>query len=187
MLKDWLTGQRVERTWVPLSQMPDALVAAVLASEDSAFCDHFGVDVEQTQKSVKRAFKRDKPVKATSTITQQTAKNLYLWHGRSWLRKGLELPLSLWLELLWSKERILEVYLNIVELGDGIYGVDAAARHYFGVPTRGLSSWQSALIATALPDPIHRNASRPSGYHAQLAGNIASRLQNNGPDTSCLR
>ena len=187
MLLGYATGQHVQRHWVPISQLPYPLISAVLTSEDSAFCSHYGVDIDQMERSVKKAAVRDKPVKATSTITQQTVKNLFFWQGRSWVRKVLEMPLSLWLELIWSKERILEVYLNIAQWGDDIYGVEAAARTHFGVSGRALSAYQSALLATSLPNPIQRNAGHPGPGQNMLASQLLGRMGKTAADMSCLR
>lgn len=187
MLYDWVTGNKVTRHWIPLSQMPPVLVAAVVTAEDSAFCSHMGVDFRQLKKSVRQAHDRDKPVRATSTITQQTAKNLFLWHGRSWVRKFLEFPLAMWLEVIWSKKRIAEVYLNVAQWGNGVYGVEAAARAHFGVPARALSVQQAALLTTSLPNPIARNAGRPGPRQKVLAANLMGRLGKKQADLSCLR
>ncbi|NBX03192.1 MAG: monofunctional biosynthetic peptidoglycan transglycosylase [Alphaproteobacteria bacterium] len=187
MLWDLVTGKNVQRHWVPLSQLPPVFVQSVLTSEDSAFCDHFGMDFTQIAKSIRKAQKTDKPVKATSTITQQTVKNLFFWNGRSWVRKVLEAPVTLWLELVWSKERILETYLNIAQWGDGVYGVEAAARVHFGVAARSLSPYQSALLATSLPNPIARNAGRPGPAQKELTAALLFRTQKGGADLSCIR
>jgi monofunctional biosynthetic peptidoglycan transglycosylase len=187
MLYDWITGQKVQRHWIPLSQMPPVLVHSVISAEDSAFCSHHGVDFRQLQRSVKRAQDKDAQVRATSTITQQTVKNLFFWQGRSWVRKVLEIPLALWLELVWSKERILEVYLNIAQWGDGIYGVEAASRRHFGVSARGLSAYQAALLTTSLPNPIVRTAGNPGPGQKALTASLLARAAKNGSDMSCLR
>jgi monofunctional glycosyltransferase len=187
MLVGWLSGQKVEREWVPLNQMSPHLINAVLTAEDSAFCEHFGFDIEQLGKSIEKAKKRGKPVRATSTISQQTAKNLFLWHGRSWLRKALETPLTLWIEAIWPKKRILEVYLNIAQWGNGIYGAQAAAQAYFGVSAAKLTGSEAALLATALPSPTRRAANRPNASHALRAQQVWFRVKNQAPDTSCLK
>ena len=187
MMAGWLTGKHVERHWIPLSQMPYSFVSAVLTSEDSAFCSHWGLDVSQMQRSLKRASANDKPVRATSTITQQTVKNLFFWPGRSWVRKILEIPLSFWLEVVWSKERILETYLNIAQWGDGVFGVEAAARRHFGISTRALSPYQSALLATSLPNPVQRNAGNPGAGQKALTAQLLGRMSKASADASCLR
>lgn len=186
MLAGWITGEKVERNWVPLDKIAPSLKAAVIASEDSAFCDHYGFDFRQIEKSIEKAQNHNQPVRATSTITQQVAKNLFLWHGRSWIRKALEVPLTFWLELVWSKKRVLEVYLNIAEWGDGVYGAEAAARAHFYTSAQNLSFWQSSLLATSLPNPIDRSASRPGTTQSILAAQLLVRAQRHGPDLSCI-
>lgn len=186
MLADWATFQHVERRWVPLKNISPQLVSAVLVSEDSAFCDHFGFDFKQMGKSIAAVQAGNAP-RGASTITMQTAKNLFLWNGRSYLRKILEAPLTLWIELFWPKQRILEVYLNIAQWGDGIYGADAASRHYFGIPPAYLSTWQSALLAAALPDPEHRRTGNPGPGQKEIATQIARRMSAGAADLSCLR
>lgn len=186
MLLGWLTFSKVEREWVPIERISPVLIAAVVASEDDAFCSHWGVDFRQLTKSIRHAKTNDKPVRATSTITQQLAKNLFLWHGRSWLRKFLEIPLTFWLELTWSKKDILETYLNIAEWGEGVYGAEAAAQFHFGTSANALSYMQAALLATSLPNPTQRRAARPGPAQANLAAQLVARLQHNGPDMVCV-
>lgn len=187
MLYDIVRFRLPERDWVPLSAMSPALVSAVVTSEDAAFCDHWGIDFRQMGKSIERAEASNKPVKATSTISQQLAKNLFLWQGRSWTRKILELPLTFWLELTWSKRRILETYLNIVEWDEGVYGAQSAALHYFGVPASKISYGQAALLATTLPNPGNRNAARPGPAQLGMALQLGGRMAHGGPDLSCVR
>jgi monofunctional biosynthetic peptidoglycan transglycosylase len=187
MLADWLTLQHVERTWAPLGRISPQLKAAVIVAEDSAFCEHHGFDFTQMSKSLEAAYEYDRPIRGASTITMQTAKNLFLWNGRSWLRKLLEAPLTLWLELMWSKGRILEVYLNVAEWGDGIYGADAAARRYFGVSASELSPRQAALLAAALPDPRSRHTGNPGPGQSLIASHIERRVAAGAADLSCLR
>lgn len=185
MLWDMVQFHVPKRQWVSLKEISPNAMAAVLAAEDSAFCDHFGFDFRQLSKSVERSVDHDKPIRATSTITQQTAKNLFLWHGRSWLRKLLEAPLTVWLELILSKKRILEIYLNIAQWGDGVYGIEAASQHYFSLPASKLNATQAALLAGALPSPIRRNAGNPSLFHQALAASIIRKI--NQQNMQCLR
>ena len=185
MLRDILFFTLPNRDWVSLKNISASAVNGAIASEDSAFCTHHGFDFKQLERSVEKSFDRDKPVRATSTISQQTAKNLFLWHGRSWLRKGLEVPLTGILELLLPKKRILEIYLNIAEWGPHIYGIEAASRYYFNTPARNLSAQQAALLIAALPSPKRRNAAKPSLFHLVLAASISRKI--NQQDTSCLR
>ena len=187
MIAGLLTGQKVERDWVPMSRISRNLKAAVITSEDSAFCSHWGFDFKQIGKSISKAHRNDDPVRATSTITQQLAKNLFLWHGRSWIRKLLEIPLTFWIELTWSKARILEVYLNIAEWGEGVYGAEAAARHHFGTSAANLSIAQSVRLATSLPNPIERNAASPGPAQSVMAAMLAKRVYSAGADLSCIR
>ncbi len=139
-----------------------AKVAAV-TSEDQRFADHWGIDLEQVGKAIEES-RRGEDLRGASTITQQTAKNLFLWPGRNFIRKGLEAYFAVLLELFWTKKRILEVYLNIAEFGNGIYGVQAASEHFFGTGATGLSKSQSALMVTALPSPRRYNLASPSDY-----------------------
>ena len=187
MLADWMTLHRVHREWVPLTKISPQLQAAVIISEDSAFCEHHGFDFAQMQKSIEAAYNHNAPLRGASTITQQTAKNLFLWNGRSWLRKLLEAPLTIWLEITWSKRRIMEVYLNIAEWGDGIYGAEAASRRYFGMSASQLGLYQAGLLAAALPDPQGRHTGHPGPGQTLIAAHIASRVVAGAADTSCLR
>jgi monofunctional biosynthetic peptidoglycan transglycosylase len=149
--------------WVATDRISPAMRLAVIAAEDQRFAAHSGFDF----KAIKRALDHNLNggrVRGASTLTQQTAKNLFLWSGRSWVRKGLEAWFALLLELLWDKPRILEVYLNIVEFGPGIYGIEAAGRYYFGTPAQALSSLQAARLAAVLPNPYRYRANPPSPY-----------------------
>jgi monofunctional biosynthetic peptidoglycan transglycosylase len=149
--------------WVATDRISPAMRLAVIAAEDQRFAAHSGFDF----KAIKRALDHNLNggrVRGASTLTQQTAKNLFLWSGRSWVRKGLEAWFALLLELLWDKRRILEVYLNIVEFGPGIYGIEAAGRYYFGTPAQALSSLQAARLAAVLPNPYRYRANPPSPY-----------------------
>lgn len=187
MLADIVTLQPVHRSWVPLSQISPNLVNAVIASEDGAFCSHHGMDFKQMQRSISVAIDRDRPVAATSTITQQTVKNLYLWGGRSYARKLLEAPLTFWTELWWPKRRIVEAYLNIAEWGEGIYGAEAASRRHFGISAKNLDARQAALLAATLPNPIERNAGRPGPGTQEIASAIQRRVRGTGPEVACVR
>lgn len=147
--------------WVSLDKISWQMQMAVIAGEDQKFDLHFGVDIDAIEKALTRNAKTDKKPRGASTISQQTVKNLYLWHGSSWVRKGIELPLTLLVEALWSKSRILEVYLNIAEFGEGIFGVEAAAQHYFKKSADKLTLQESALLAAALPNPILFKVNNP--------------------------
>ena len=157
----------IKKDWVPLKEMSSNIVLAVIASEDQKFAEHFGFDFEAIEKVVKqneKLKKRGKPIKGGSTISQQCAKNVYLFPQRSYLRKGLEVYFTFLIELIWSKKRIMEVYLNVIEMGDGIYGVQAASKTYFKKDARNLTSAEAALIAAVLPNPRKWNAGKPNGY-----------------------
>lgn len=178
-------GHGIERDWVPLEEISPALPRAVVAAEDNLFCSHWGVDAGAFRAAL-RDFAEGRQGRGGSTITQQTAKNLFLWPGRSLLRKALELPLTAAIELLWPKRRIIEVYLNIVEWAPGVYGAEAAARHHFGKPAAKLSRREAALLAAVLPNPKRWSAGEPSGYIRERAGVIDRRVGQLGPLLDCL-
>jgi monofunctional biosynthetic peptidoglycan transglycosylase len=182
MLGRWVTGQSVDRVTVPLSAISPELPAAVIASEDARFCTHSGVDWSALRDVIDD---EDGPSRGASTITMQTAKNLFLWPSRSYIRKGLELPLALYLDLVWGKRRVMEIYLNIAEWGDGIFGAEAAARHHFGKSARDLTRREAALLATTLPNPILRNAARPSRGQRAHTARILARI--GASNTACLK
>lgn len=149
--------------WVPLEEISPSLGLAVIAAEDQNFADHFGFDWQAIEKAIQHN-ETSRRKRGASTVSQQTAKNLFLWSSRSWVRKGFEAWFTLLIETGWSKRRILEVYLNIVEFGDGVYGAEAAARAYFGKPARRLSPSEAALLAAVLPNPHKFHANAPSEY-----------------------
>ncbi len=157
----------VERDWVPIEEIAPVMARAAVAAEDADFCLHWGIDVDAV-----RAALEDGAQRGGSTISQQVVKNVYLWHGRSWFRKALEAGLTPVVEAVWSKRRIVEVYLNVAEFDEGVFGVEAAARHYFGVPAAELSGVQAARLAAILPAPKSRSASNPSGFVRQRAASI---------------
>ena len=150
-------------TWVPLEEISPSLGAAVIAAEDQNFADHFGFDWQAIEKAVQHN-EKSRRKRGASTVSQQTAKNLFLWNSRSWTRKGLEAWFTLLIEVGWSKKRILEVYLNIVEFGDGVYGAEAAARTTFGKSAKRLTPSEAALLAAVLPNPRKFHAAAPSEY-----------------------
>ncbi|MDC0737802.1 monofunctional biosynthetic peptidoglycan transglycosylase [Cognatishimia sp. SS12] len=147
----------IDQDWVPMEAIAPVMARAVVAAEDANFCDHWGFDVKAIRAAIEAGGAR-----GASTISQQTVKNVYLWQGRSWLRKALEASITPVVELAWSKRRILEIYLNIAEFDEGVFGVEAAAQHYFGVPPDRLSARQAARLASVLPAPKQRSASRPT-------------------------
>ena len=149
--------------WVSLDEIAPCMGAAVIASEDQNFPDHFGFDWKAIEKAVEHN-EKSRRKRGASTVSMQTAKNLFLWETRSWARKGFEAYFTLLIETTWSKKRILEVYLNIVEFGDGIFGVEAASRAYFGKPAKRLTASEAALLAAVLPNPHKYHANAPSDY-----------------------
>jgi monofunctional biosynthetic peptidoglycan transglycosylase len=151
--------------WVPIEDIAPSLPTAVMASEDAHFLEHHGFDFKAIEQAAMRNIKHpDKRKHGASTISQQTAKNVFLWPGRSWIRKGFEVYFTVLIELVWSKERIMEVYLNSIEMGEGIYGADAVAQWHFGTTAKELTKRQCALIAVSLPNPRRFNSANPSGY-----------------------
>lgn len=152
-----------KKDWVSIDEISPRMQAAVIAAEDQYFFEHNGVDWRAIEKAMEHN-RRSRNVRGASTISQQVAKNVFLWPDRSWIRKGLELYFTGLIEAIWSKERILEVYLNVVELGDGVYGVEAAARSFFNKPAVKLNADESALLAASLPNPRKFSVMRPSGY-----------------------
>ena len=180
----WLTGQPVERLWTPLKGFAPRLIDAVVMSEDGQFCFHDGVDWKELQDVIDDP---DGPSRGASTITMQVARNLYLWNGRSVIRKGLEIPLALLLDAVWTKKRILEVYLNIAEWGDGLFGAAAAARHDFSKGPGQLTAREAALLATALPNPFLRNPAKPSRGQRELVAINLARQEGAGEWVRCVR
>lgn len=160
-----------EHEWIPLSEMSPWMPKAVVASEDAHFYQHNGFDGEAIKEAIEER-KAGKRERGASTISQQTAKNVFLWPGHSWVRKGLEAYFTVLIEIFWPKDRIMEVYLNSIEMGAGIYGVEAAAQHYFGCTAAQLTKRQCALIAVSLPSPIKRDPANPSGYLSHRASVI---------------
>ncbi|MDH6353870.1 monofunctional biosynthetic peptidoglycan transglycosylase [Dysgonomonas sp. PH5-45] len=164
-LKQLFDGKKVvcQHKWVPLSEISPKLPLAVVASEDNLFLDHSGFDFKQIQIAMEEA-EKGKRQRGASTISQQTAKNVFLWQGKSFVRKGLEAYYTVLIELIWGKQRIMEVYLNSIEMGENIYGAEAVVRSRFHKPAKDLSSGQCALIAATLPNPIRFNSAKPSAY-----------------------
>ena len=152
---------KVNYDWISLEDISPYMQLAVIAAEDQNFPNHGGFDWNAIKSAIKYNEKSSR-IRGASTISQQTAKNMFLWHGQSWIRKGIEVPVTFMLETLWSKKRILEVYLNIAEFGNGIFGVEAASRYYFKKPAKRLTQSEAALLAAVLPNPIIYKANRPS-------------------------
>ncbi|MCO8143668.1 monofunctional biosynthetic peptidoglycan transglycosylase [Rhodovulum tesquicola] len=167
----WSEGRRlggIEHRWVAIEDVAPAMRRAVVAAEDANFCRHWGFDMRAIRGALEAGGRY-----GASTISQQTVKNVYLWQSRSWPRKALEAVITPLVELTWSKRRILEVYLNVAEFGEGVFGVDAAARHYFGVPPDRLSAAQAAALAVVLPAPKTRNAARLTPQLQRRAARIS--------------
>ena len=161
-----MAGQKIQmkHTWVSIDAISKNLALAVICSEDQNFMNHFGLDIKAIERSVEASKKGTGRLRGASTISQQTAKNVFLWPDRSWVRKGLEVYFTLLIEIIWNKQRILEVYLNSIEMGKGIYGAQAASRHYFKKDAANLSRTQAAAIAAVLPNPRKYSANPPSPY-----------------------
>lgn len=174
--RDAIAGKHVEREWAPLTAMTKALPRAVIGAEDAKFCDHNGFDLDAIEAAAS-ANMAGKALRGGSTISQQTAKNAFLWPGRSYVRKGLEAWFTLLIELVWGKPRIMEVYLNIIEMGPGIYGMEAAAEHYFGTTVDKLSNRQAARLAAIVPQPLKRSATAPSRQVKRYARRIEKRVR----------
>ena len=173
-------GTPINYTWTPIEKISPNLVQAVVASEDNLFMEHDGFDFKQIE-IARREAEAGKRLRGASTITQQTAKNLFLWQGRSWLRKGLEAYYTVLMEQLWSKKRIMEAYLNCIEMGDGIYGAAAVAKINFNTTPDKLTKEQCALIAATLPNPRKFNSAKPSKYMKQRQNAILKNMKNIGP------
>jgi len=184
MLGDMLTGKAYKRSWAPLQNISPNLADAVMMAEDARFCAHHGVDWAELNEA---AFDDDERSRGASTLTMQLVKNLYFSNRRSYLRKAVEIPAALWVDLLTPKKRIMEIYLNIAEWGRHIYGAEAAARAYFGVSARNLTPHQAALLAAALPSPRKSNPRRLTSLMLRRAAIIERRMLSAGPYISCLR
>jgi monofunctional biosynthetic peptidoglycan transglycosylase len=185
MLRDLALLRGYDRQWVSLDDISPVLVQSVMMSEDGQYCFHGGVDWAEMRMLVGDTLSGE-ATRGGSTIPMQTSKNLFLWNGRSFVRKAMELPLAVTSDFIWSKRRLLEIYLNIAEWGPGIYGIEAAARHHFKVPASKLSRHQAALLAVSLPNPIDRNAGKPGRGLRRLAAVIERRAQNSGEYIRCV-
>ena len=174
MVQRMFEGKGFDRRWVPLDEISPRLVGAVIASEDSGFCRHRGFDVAAIRKAFAHNANSTK-IRGGSTISQQTAKNVFLWPRRDYLRKGLEAYFTVLIELIWGKPRIMEVYLNSIEWGPGVYGAEAAAQRNFGVSAAKLTPAQAARLAVIVPKPLSWKADRPGRYVRKRSGTIAAR------------
>ena len=187
MLWRRLSGARVERHYVPIARISPSLSLAVIIAEDGRFCSHHGVDFAEIREAIAEADDIDE-MRGGSTITQQVAKNLFLWSGRSIVRKVLEFPLALWIDLVLPKRRVLEIYLNIAEWGPtGEFGAETGAQRAFGKSARDLSRYQAALLAAVLPNPVERNARQPGPGLRRLAGLYDARAARAPMAAACVR
>ncbi|MES0812615.1 monofunctional biosynthetic peptidoglycan transglycosylase [Roseibium sp. SCPC15] len=175
----------VDRQWVSLQDISPNLIKSVITSEDSGFCENDGVEWDALQDQVEALTDGERP-RGASTITMQTAKNLFLWGDRSYVRKALEIPLALMLDAILSKKRVLEIYLNIAEWGEGIFGAEAAAQAWFGKAAKDLTRVEAARLATALPNPLGRNSAKPTPGHRRLAATNLARVNAAGPIFGCV-
>ncbi|WP_404947082.1 monofunctional biosynthetic peptidoglycan transglycosylase [Rhizobium terrae] len=185
MLSELALFRGYDRRWMSIDDISPNLVRSVMMSEDGQFCFHGGVDWNQMRGVVEDALDGE-ATRGASTIPMQAAKNLFLWNGRSFIRKGLELPLALGADLVWSKRRMMEIYLNIAEWGPGIYGAEAAAQYHFRIPASKLSARQAALLAVSLPNPITRVAGKPGRGMQRLAGIVERRARSAGDYIKCI-
>lgn len=184
MAYQWMTGTSISQDWVPLEDISPHLIRSVVVSEDGRFCEHWGIDLGAIKEAIQRS--RESTPRGASTLSMQVVKNVFLWPSKSYLRKALEVPITLGMELAWPKRRILEVYLNVAEWGPGIFGAEAAARHHFKKSAAQLSSREAALLAASLPNPIVRNAGKPGSRTARKAGIIQSRVRSSGGLADCV-
>lgn len=174
-LSSWISGTGLKRDYITFDKMSPNIRLAVMASEDQLFPDHNGFDL----KSIKKALESKKSrIRGASTISQQVAKNVFLWQGRSWLRKGLEVYFTFMIELVWGKQRILEMYLNVSEMGKGIFGIEAAAQKYFKKPAKKLTRTEAAMIAACLPNPKKYSVKPPSNYISRRYPWILTQMNN---------
>jgi monofunctional biosynthetic peptidoglycan transglycosylase len=188
MLWRWATGRRVERTFVPIGHIAPTLPLTVILAEDASFCRNHGIDLSGVREALQQADEDIAEARGGSTITQQTAKNLFLWQGRSFVRKALEIPLAIWINLVLPKRRVLEIYLNIVEWGPrDQFGVEAAARWAFSKSAHDLTARESAELAAILPNPFRRSARTPSALVRRLAGVYENRAISYPEHDACTR
>ncbi len=185
MLWNRIGGASIVRQWADIEAISPNLVRAVLVAEDARFCSHGGIDLKEVEAVLEDLGEGESP-RGASTITMQVVKNLFLWPERSYLRKGLEVPLAFYADLVLPKKRIMEIYLNIVEWDRGVYGAEAAARHYFNVSAADLGRGASAQLAITLPAPASRNPARPDAQMRRLAAIVARRADQSGAYVTCV-
>lgn len=177
-LSSWISGDGLKRDYVDYEEMSYNIKLAVISSEDQLFPDHDGFDWKSIEKAMKYNKKKPGRIRGASTISQQVAKNVFLWQGRDWIRKGLEVYFTKMIEWIWGKRRILEMYLNVIEMGKGIYGIEAASKTYFNKPAKKLSRQQAAMIAACLPNPKKYTVKPPSSYVIVKSGWILRQMNN---------
>lgn len=175
MIERSIQGKGLDHRWRPLDRIAPAMTRAVIASEDSGFCGHHGFDMHAIDAAIRHNEEKPGKIRGGSTVSQQTAKNVFLWPQRSWVRKGAEAWFTVLTEAIWGKRRIMEVYLNTVEMGPGLYGVEAAAQHYFHEPASRLSPAQADRIVAILPSPLRWSAAHPGTYVKKRTGRIGAR------------
>jgi len=181
-LSNWIDGYGLKRDYVDFDDMSPNIRLAVIASEDQLFPDHNGFDMTGIKQAWMERSKKHKRVRGASTISQQVAKNVFLWQGRSWIRKGLEAYTTFMIELIWGKKRILEMYLNVSEMGKGVFGIEAASRFYFNKPAKKLNRKESAMIVACFPNPKKIRVKPPSPYVNQRYPQILTQMSNLEPD-----
>lgn len=174
------TFKSIDYHWISAKNISANASAAVIASEDQQFYNHFGFDLQSIRSSITAYLNGGRRLRGASTITQQVAKNIFLTPSKSFIRKGLEVWFTLLIEIMWSKQRILAVYLNIAEFGDHLFGIEAASQHYFGIPAKNLTRSQAAMLAATLPNPLRLRAARPSNYVIKRQNWILRQMQNLG-------
>lgn len=185
MLFNKLKGSTVRQEWVPLAEISPELRRAVIASEDGQFCNHPGVDLAAIRDAIRESGGLA-GARGASTIPMQTAKNLYLWNGRSYVRKAIEAPLAVLMSVLWPKPRMMEVYLNVAQFGPGTFGAEAASRRYFGKSAANLTRREAVLLAVALPNPGYRNPARPSARMLRIAKVVERRMPLMAARSACV-
>jgi len=184
MLASMLRGNAVRQEWVPLEKISSELIRAVIASEDGQFCTHLGIDLGAIKEAIRESGGLA-GARGASTIPMQTAKNLYLWNGRSYVRKLLEAPLAVLMNIVWQKPRMMEVYLNIAQFGPGTFGAEAASRRFFNKSAADLTRREAVLLAVALPNPGFRNPAKPSARMLRIASVVERRLPILAPRSQC--
>lgn len=184
ILAQQVQGVPIDRTWRTLDQISPQLARAVIMSEDAGFCGHRGVDLAELERAYEQG--ADGAMRGGSTIAMQVMKNLFLWPSRSYVRKAIEIPMTLVADRWWGKRRMLEIYLNIVEWGPGIFGAEAAARAYFDKSASKLTEYEAALLAVALPNPLSRNSANPSDLQRRLATVVQGRMRSASSNVRCL-